>query len=88
MRHPDQSNDAHWHGADAADTGRGERGHDNFEIRAGLETICTFTDAKQAGSIQVVKNTVGGIAGQTYTFGFTPSGFASNTPFNVQTTLA
>ena len=58
----------------------------DFEIRAGLETICTFTDIKQAGSIQIVKNTVGGIAGQTYSFGFTPSGFASNTAFTVQTT--
>ena len=40
------------------------KGVQDFTIQSGLETICTFTDAKLQGSIKIVKNTVGGIDGQ------------------------
>ena len=56
-------------------------GVQNFEIRAGLETTCTFTDEKQQGSIQVVKTAVGGNG----TFTFTPAGFGSGA-FDLTTT--
>ena len=57
--------------------GQTSAGVTDLEIRAGLETICTFTDAKQQGYIKVRKETVGGIAGQTYDFQFTPVGSGS-----------
>lgn len=56
-------------------------GVQNFEIRAGLETTCTFTDEKQQGSIQVVKTAVGGNG----TFTFTPAGLGSGA-FDLTTT--
>src|SRR5688572_13185451 len=48
--------------------GEANAGVTDFEIRTGLETICTFTDAKQSGTIRIVKQTTTG----TGTFTFTP----------------
>jgi hypothetical protein len=61
--------------------GPATRGIQDFEIRSGLETICTFTDRLQRGSIQIVKATDGGDG----TFSFTPSGFNSNSAFTLTT---
>ena len=63
----------------------GATGVIGLQIRAGFTTVCTFTNAKPRGSIQIVKNTVGGIAGQSYEFGFTPSGFNGGTAFSLTT---
>ena len=63
-------------GTDAAPpavAGPANAGVTGLVIQQGLETICTFTDDKQAGSITIVKNTVGGNG----TFSFTPTGFGS-----------
>ena len=61
--------------------GPASAGVTNFEIRTGLETICTFTDAKQSGTIKIVKQTTTG----TGTFTFTPVGFNSGNTFQLTT---
>ena len=66
--------------------GAASAGVTDLEIRAGLETICTFTDAKQQGYIKVRKETVGGLASKSYDFQFTPSGFGGNAAFTLTTT--
>ena len=64
-------------------SGVANAGVTDFQIQAGLETICTFTDVKQNGSIKVVKQTTDG----TGTFNFTPVGFGSGA-FQLTTTAA
>ena len=56
----------------------------SINLAPGEQVMCTFRNTLQVGSIKVVKNTVGGIPGKDYTWGFTPSGFGS--PFNLVTT--
>jgi hypothetical protein len=61
--------------------GAANAGVTGLSIQAGLETICTFTDSKQLGSIKIVKNSVGGDA----KFTFNPTGFNSNASFDLTT---
>ncbi|MEO5860770.1 MAG: DUF5979 domain-containing protein [Pyrinomonadaceae bacterium] len=49
------------------------------------DVVCTYTNTLRTGSIQIVKETVGGVAGQTYPWGFTPVGFNGGSVINFST---
>ena len=48
------------------------RGVQNFEIRSGLETVCTFNDSLNTGTVRLFKQVSGGTP--TATFGFATTG--------------
>ncbi len=56
-----------------------------INLKEGESVTCTFTNRRPSGSIKIVKQLVGGISGQSYTFDFTPVGFGANFSLTINT---